>query len=168
MSINVDTTAPEVRKRLVDLGGRTAQDFGFGRLLGQVLVHLYLSEAEQSLDQIEEELGLSKAAVSESTRQLETMGFLVRVTKPGDRRNYYRTGDNLGRIFQEGLLLMFRRKITSVESELEQVLEMVKPEREDEVSEEMAFLRGRISRAEELNARARKLLGSRIFKYFIG
>jgi len=152
----------------VDLGGRTAQDFGFGRLLGQVLVHLYLSEKEQSLDQIEEELGLSKAAVSESTRQLESMGFLVRVTKPGDRRNYYRTGDNLGQIFQEGLLLMLRRKTNGVESELEQVLEMIGPDTENGTSEGNEFLYSRISRAEELNARVRKLLGSRIFNYLIG
>ncbi|MFT5239378.1 MAG: DNA-binding transcriptional regulator GbsR (MarR family) [Kiritimatiellia bacterium] len=88
------------------------------------------------MDQIEEELGLSKAAVSESTRQLETMGFLVRVTKPGDQRNYYRAGDDLGQIFQEGLLMMFRRKITKVANELEQVVDVVRKDKNLETDED--------------------------------
>jgi DNA-binding transcriptional regulator GbsR (MarR family) len=166
--MNENPTAEEVRMRLVELGGRSAQDFGFGRLLGQVLVHLYLSENEQSLDQIELKLGLSKAAVSESTRQLEAMGFLVRVTKLGDRRNYYRTGDNLGQMFQEGLLMMLRRKISSVESELEQARGMAQSEEEKSGEEDIKFLVSRIKRAEELNTRARRLLGSRIFRLLVG
>ena len=56
------------RTRLVETGGRTSQDLGFGRIVGQVLVYLYLQPKECSLDVLEQELGLSKASVSVAAR----------------------------------------------------------------------------------------------------
>jgi len=35
--------------RLVEVGGNAAQDLGLGRIVGQIVVYLYLSEAERSL-----------------------------------------------------------------------------------------------------------------------
>ena len=57
----------EIRARLVETGGRTSQD-----------------------------LGLSKASVSVAVRQLENLGLLRRTWKKGDRKNYYRTADEIG------------------------------------------------------------------------
>ncbi len=50
--------------RLIETGGRTSQDLGTGRIVGQILIYLYLREDESSLDGIAEDLGLSKASVS--------------------------------------------------------------------------------------------------------
>lgn len=55
-----------------------------------------------------------------------------------------------------------------MEFELEQALEMAHPERERREDGELTFFFSRISRAEELNSRARKLPVSKIFKYLIG
>jgi DNA-binding transcriptional regulator GbsR (MarR family) len=43
----------------------------------------------QSLDEMAEQLQVSKASVSANARLLETIGMIERVTKPGDRRDYY-------------------------------------------------------------------------------
>jgi hypothetical protein len=54
----------KARMRLVEAGGRAAQDFGFSRILGQIVAYLYLSAGERSLDEIEADLHVSKAATS--------------------------------------------------------------------------------------------------------
>ncbi|EKD24559.1 MAG: hypothetical protein ACD_80C00207G0001, partial [uncultured bacterium (gcode 4)] len=48
----------EARMRLIETGGRTSQDLGTGRIVGQILIYLYLREDESSLDGIAEDLGL--------------------------------------------------------------------------------------------------------------
>jgi hypothetical protein len=45
---------------------------------------------EQSAQEIQDALRLSAAAVSGATRQLITAGMLERVSRPGERRLYYR------------------------------------------------------------------------------
>ena len=100
----------EARRRLVETGGRTSQDFGTGRIVGQVLVHLYLQQSECSLDNIAEDLGLSKASVSIAVRQLEKFGLARKVWRSGDKRNYYKSAENIGKALQQGLLSLVRQK----------------------------------------------------------
>jgi DNA-binding transcriptional regulator GbsR (MarR family) len=156
--------ALEARMRLVEEGGRAAQDLGVGRIPGQILVYLYLSDGERSLDQIEADLGLSKAAASGATRQLEGFGFLKRVWRQGDRRVYFRTADNLGEVFREGVVAMVRRKVESVASELERTTQLME-EAEQADDPEIRFLSNRIKRAKDLSDRANKILNSRILRY---
>ena len=106
MSDSIDN----VRKRLTEVGGRTSQDLGLGRIVGQILVHLYLSPAECPLDDIARDLGLSKAAVSIAARQLESLGLLRRSWKSGDRKTYYRTADDIATALHQGLLILVRRR----------------------------------------------------------
>ena len=65
--------------RLGETGGRTSQDLGLGRIVGQVLVYLYLQPSACSLEKLEKALGLSKASVSIAARQLEQLGLVQRV-----------------------------------------------------------------------------------------
>lgn len=57
-----------------------------GRLVGFLLVH---TEA-YSLDELAEQLQVSKASISTNARQLEEHRILERISSPGDRRDYYR------------------------------------------------------------------------------
>jgi len=68
------TESSAVKSRLVASGGRLAQEFGFNRVAGEVLASLYLTEGEASLDALEGELGLSKAAVSRRRRNWSGWG----------------------------------------------------------------------------------------------
>jgi DNA-binding transcriptional regulator GbsR (MarR family) len=117
--------AREARARLVEAGGRTSQELGLGRMVGQVLVSLYLADGERSMDEIEAELGLSKAAVSVASRQLEGLGLVTRVWRAGDRRSYYRTADNLASALQAGLLALARRKLDGAGGELDRVHDLL-------------------------------------------
>lgn len=164
MSKNVNNTVDEVRVRLIEVAGRTTQDLGLGRILGQVLCHVYLSENECSLDDIGLDLGLSKAAVSIASRQLEALGVLQRAWKKGDRKNYYRTANNFGSALQHGLLDMVRGKIRTIGAELDNAEDMLAGVTENTVGSDTRILRKRIQRAKKLRKRAMQILDNPILK----
>ena len=159
----------EARMRLVETGGRTSQDFGTGRIVGQVLVHLYLQQSECSLDSIAEDLGLSKASVSIAVRQLEQLGLARKVWKSGDKRNYYKSADNIAKALQHGVLTLVRQKIQLFGGELESSLQLI-----DEIPAtsstkgEVEFLKQRIERARKLQNGLEKVLGNPIVKLLTG
>lgn len=68
---------------------------GLCRIAGRIFGLLLLCEREMSLDEITQELGASKGSASVNTRLLEQRGIVERVSKPGDRRDYYRIMPNL-------------------------------------------------------------------------
>jgi len=158
----------DARRRLIEAGGRISQDLGMGRILGQILVYLYLQEQECSLDAIGADLGLSKAAVSIAIRQLENLGLVRRAWKKGDRKNYYRSAENIAAALQQGLMAFIRQKMQTVGTELDHVNEMldaaaVRPD----ADADLKFLHGRVKRAKTLRDRAGKVIDSPIFRFFV-
>jgi DNA-binding transcriptional regulator GbsR (MarR family) len=73
-----------------ELGAR-GPELGFPRAMMRVTAWMMVCHPpEQSAGQIQDGLRLSPAAVSSATRQLISTGMLERVSRPGDRRIYYR------------------------------------------------------------------------------
>ena len=162
-----ESTVAQARMRLIEVGGRTAQDLGLGRIVGQILVYLYLSEGERSLDDIGGGLGLSKAAISVAVRQLESFGLVRRVWKKGDRKNYYRTADNIASALQQGLLAMLRQKIQMAGAELDAVHDTLKSRARGRAADpEARFVYGRVRRAKQLRDSAEKAINSPILRFF--
>lgn len=151
----------DARRRLVDIGGSVAQDFGLGRIVGQILVYLYLHDGACSLDAIGEDLGLSKAAVSIAARQLEVLGLVSRVRKPGDRRIYCRTADNIAVALRQGLLALVRQKLGTAGSALDTAAGMLPG---NNANKEVVFLLARIGRARALTRRVDRVLRSPLLK----
>lgn len=158
----------EVKARLVEVGGRATQDLGLGRIVGQILACVYLSEGDCSLDDLAGELELSKAAVSIAARQLEGLGLLERVWKKGDRRNYYRTVEHLGLALQQGLLSTVRARIETVSLELRRAEESLKRGSRSKSAHGKRFMYQRVKRAGDLCRMAERLLGSRIVRMLTG
>jgi DNA-binding transcriptional regulator GbsR (MarR family) len=148
-----DNEQTQAVQRLVDMAGRTSAELGFGRVVGQILAYLYLSDGARSLDDIGRELGLSKASVSVSVRQLEGFGVVLQAWRAGDRKKYYRTADNIAMALRQGILGFLRQKLQSAVAELSAVDETLKA-----TGPEAAFLRGRVARARQLGGRATKAL----------
>ena len=167
MKTQQDILAHGARMRLVEVGGRTAQDLGLGRVFGQILVFLYLQEQECSLDRIGEDLGLSKAAVSITARQLENLGLVRRVWKKGDRKSYYRTAENIGTALQQGLLALIRRKMEAVATELDGVHDLLDAHQRAGGNGELRFLAERVKRAKVLRDRAARVMGSPLLRLLV-
>lgn len=69
--------------------GLLAEEDGMPRIAGRIFALLMLTEDPVTLDEIAEELQVSKASASTNTRLLDRIGILERTTKPGDRRTFY-------------------------------------------------------------------------------
>lgn len=164
-----DKKLQEARMRLIETGGRTSQDLGTGRIVGQILIYLYLRQDESSLDGIAEDLGLSKASVSIAVRQLEQLGLARKVWKSGDKRNYYKSAENIGKALQQGLLSLVRQKIQLFGDELESSLEQIREIPEDSpVKEDLTFLKQRIVRAQKLQSGLERVLGNPLVSLLAG
>jgi len=165
MKTEFEHPAYEARRKLEELGGRTAQDLGFSRIVGQLLVYLYFQSEERSLDQIEEDLQLSKAAVSVAARQLDSLGLVKRVWVVGDKRSYYRTADNIATALGQGVLSLLRRRLEFIDLELNQVMDDLKQTRvEKQQGQDMRFMMDRVGRAQVLQSRLLKLINSPLVK----
>ena len=152
-----------VKSRLVASGGRLAQEFGFNRVAGEVLASLYLTDGAASLDELEAELGLSKAAVSLAAAQLERMGLIHRVRKAGDRKRYYRSADDIGSALRHGILKFARAKMSTLETDLKLADESLAGLKKDDQAK---FLAARVARLHQLNQRAGQLLDNPLLKLF--
>ncbi len=165
--MNPDENIALARMRLVETGGRTSQDLGLGRIVGQVLVHLYLQQSECSLDELEQDLGLSKASVSVAARQLEALGFVSRVWLKGERKKYYRSAENIASALQQGLLSLVRQKVQYFGGELDVSMELLDEATGQDDTQDLEFLLQRVSRARKLQKRLDKVLGNPLVRLLI-
>ena len=87
-----DDAHRRAERLLVEEFGLLLEEMGGTRMEGRVLGWLLLAERpEQSLTEIADGLGVSKAAVSTAARSLLQSRAVERVSEPGQRGDFYRT-----------------------------------------------------------------------------
>lgn len=107
--------------RFIESGGHTTQSFGLGQVIGQVFALLYLSPRPLCLDEIVEELGVSKASVSTTVRQLENWSAVKQVWVKGERRDFYEAETDFKAMLRQGVLGTLRKKMETAAVRLENV-----------------------------------------------
>jgi DNA-binding transcriptional regulator GbsR (MarR family) len=78
-----------IKKDFTEGLSQISRFWGFPRGMGAIFGVLYLSPTPLSLDEIVQETGLTKGAISTEIRALARMGLVHRSTKLGDRKDYY-------------------------------------------------------------------------------
>lgn len=78
-------------QRFIERAGLLWEQDGLPRIAGRIFALTLISPDPCSLDAIADALGVSKASVSNDARLLEKLGFVERVSLPGDRKDYYQT-----------------------------------------------------------------------------
>ncbi|HEU4628962.1 MAG TPA: MarR family transcriptional regulator [Gemmatimonadaceae bacterium] len=101
-------TKPAASEFVERMGVVLSED-GLPRIAGRIFGLLLVSPDDLSLDELAETLGVSKASVSLDTRRLEQRGLVERVSRPGDRRDYYRVRPDLLSNLMEQRLRRWRR-----------------------------------------------------------
>jgi len=93
--------------RFIESMGLAHEDDRLQRFAGRLLGLLILSPEPVRFDHLAQRLRVSRASISTNTRLLETMGAIERVTRPGDRRDYFQVNQEptllqrVARRFQE-------------------------------------------------------------------
>jgi DNA-binding transcriptional regulator GbsR (MarR family) len=81
-------------QQFVERMGLLCEREGLSRGAGRLFGFLLVSERAYSLDELTEMLQASKASMSTNARILESLGMIERVSMLGDRRDFYRVGDD--------------------------------------------------------------------------
>lgn len=81
----------EEERAFVEDVGILFEDFRLSRMAGRIVGRLLISvPAEQSSEQLAEDLDASRGSISTMTRQLIDLGLVERVGIQGERRDYFR------------------------------------------------------------------------------
>lgn len=81
--------------RLVERVGQRYEARGLPRTAGRIAGYLLLSENPCSQEELADALKVSRASVSTNARMLEQVGMIERVTRAGERRDFYRIPEDL-------------------------------------------------------------------------
>jgi DNA-binding transcriptional regulator GbsR (MarR family) len=79
----------QIKQNFVEGLSGISQFWGFPKGMGAIFAVLYLAPNPLSLDEIVEQAGLTKGAISTNVRALSRMGLIHPVTRLGDRKDYY-------------------------------------------------------------------------------
>ena len=79
----------KIKKDFTEGLSQISRFWGFPKGMGAIFAVLYLAPTPLSLDEIVQETGLTKGAISTEIRALARMGLVHRSSKLGDRKDYY-------------------------------------------------------------------------------
>jgi len=78
-----------IQQNFVESLSQISRFWGFPKGMGAIFGVLYLSPTPLSLDELVEQTGLTKGAISTEVRSLARIGLVHRSSKLGDRKDYY-------------------------------------------------------------------------------
>jgi len=79
----------QARDHFIQGMSRITHFWGFPKAMGAIYGAIYLSPEPVSLDELVEQVGVSKGAVSTNVRMLERLNMVHRHLQVGDRKDYY-------------------------------------------------------------------------------
>jgi DNA-binding transcriptional regulator GbsR (MarR family) len=79
----------KIKKDFTEGLSQISRFWGFPKGMGAIFAVLYLSPTPRSLDEIVQETGLTKGAISTEIRALARMGLVHRSSRLADRKDYY-------------------------------------------------------------------------------
>jgi DNA-binding transcriptional regulator GbsR (MarR family) len=133
---------PQIKQEFIESMSQISRFWGFPKGVGAIFGVIYLSPAPLSLDEIVEQTGLTKGAVSTEVRALARLGLVRRSAKLADRRDYYEAETDFYKairsILKERQNAEFDRAVASVKDTL------AKLEAGATYAEERAFLIERV------------------------
>ncbi len=91
----------DAAEEFIEIMGRHFEEEGTARIAGRLCGLLILTDEPASLDELADRLRVSKGSVSLNARLLENAGIAERVTRPGDRRDFYRIAPDMSTRFLE-------------------------------------------------------------------
>lgn len=77
------------KERFVEQYGLLSEREGLSRIAGRIFALMLVEPGSFSFSELAERLQVSRASISTNTRLLEGFGLIERMTKPGDRQDYF-------------------------------------------------------------------------------
>ena len=126
------STLPAARQHFIQGLSRISQFWGFPKAMGAIFGALYLSPNPLSLDELVEQVAVTKGAVSTNVRSLERLGTVHKQIVIGERKDYYFAETDFWKIvktvLREREKSEFDRALHSVDESLEMIAGQVDAE----------------------------------------
>src|SRR5512138_2932670 len=121
--MNMSQSLTKIKQDFTEGLSQISRFWGFPKGMGAIFAVLYLSPTPLALDEIVEETGLTKGAISTEIRALARMGLVHRSTRLADRKDYYEAETDfytaIRSILKERQNSEFERALRSVRETLE-------------------------------------------------
>jgi DNA-binding transcriptional regulator GbsR (MarR family) len=85
----------EIKQELINAYSQAYQNMGYSSLMGKIVALLLISPKPLSLDEISEQLLMSKGPVSQIARKLKDHHLIEKVWIPGERKDFYKAADDI-------------------------------------------------------------------------
>ena len=136
----------DVRRRFIEGLGQISRYWNFPNTMGQIYGVLYLNEKPMAMDEIMQELSISKGNVSMSLRSLDRWGMIKKRWQIGDRKVHYEAETDFVRIFVNVLM---ERKNKEFDSLLNTVSDCLSQIKQTKNTKEKTFISKRLSKMQQ-------------------
>ena len=130
-----DQVLPQAQQHFIQGMSRISHFWGFPKAMGAIYGAIYLAPTPIGLNDLVEQVGVSKGAVSTNVRQLERLGMVHKHILLGERRDFYTAETDFWKIIK-GILK--EREQSEFDHALHTVTESLAMIAEDEEDDELA------------------------------
>jgi len=109
----------ELRSQFVESWATLSGLLGVSPSVARIHAYLMASDEAVSFDQIVEALGVSRGNASMSLKELRSWGVVRRQRQPGDRRDFYVSGDDVWQMF---FAILSHRKLREFDPVVQELL----------------------------------------------
>lgn len=105
----------EVTESFIEQMGMNSQADGFPRISGKIMGLMIIEDGPFSFADFEEKLLISRGSISTNTRLLENLGIIERISKPGERQDFFQLSPDSHLKLLGGIAHRMRRYIATVQ-----------------------------------------------------
>ena len=132
----------QARENFIQGMSRVSHFWGFPKAMGAIYGAIYLTPDPVSLDELVEQVGVSKGSVSTNVRLLERLGMVHKQVQLGDRKDYYVAETDFWKIARGVLRERERNEFDQALRTVQESIAMIDAASED--AETAAFYRQRM------------------------
>jgi HTH-type transcriptional regulator, glycine betaine synthesis regulator len=122
--------------------GRMSSSWGINRTMAQLHALLLITGKDLTMDEMIERLHISRGNASMNLRDLTEWGVIQRYRRPGDRKDIYRTDDDIVQMFTRVVRERKRREIDPTVAAIHDCIALIP---ESDTSEEAQIVRTRLT-----------------------
>lgn len=129
----------DTQRRFILHWGEMGSTWGINRTVAQVHALLMVCKQPLNAEQITETLSVARSNVSTSLRELQGWGIVETVNRLGDRRDYFRTMDDVWQMFR---VITAKRKQREIDPTIELLRELVNTDDDPHTNKRLKDLLG--------------------------
>lgn len=129
----------EARQNFIQGMSRISNFWGFPKAMGAIFGAIYLSPQPLSLDEIVDQVGVTKGSVSTNVRTLERLGMVHKQIRVGDRKDYYEAEADFWKIVKGVLREREKSEFDLALGTVNKSLDLVKSAGDSEADASLAY-----------------------------